>query len=121
MGELRLNWTDRGQTFEVSVGDLVRVSLWGNPTTGFYWSPVPAPEDPLEQIDIDQLAPSINAETQARTVLGTGSIQEMTFRGRRPGTRDLMIRYWRGVEAPEDVIYQVVIKVRGDGSTPDNA
>jgi predicted secreted protein len=112
MSELQLDWTHRGQTYEVGVGDLVRVSLWGNATTGFYWSPMLAPDDSLEEVDASQLGPPSGTEAELPTVLGSSSLQEMTFRGRRPGTQDLVIRYWRGVEAPEDIIYQVTIKVR---------
>jgi predicted secreted protein len=121
MSELQLDWTDRGQTFEVGVGDLVRVSLWENGTTGFYWSPVTVHDDPLEEVDGGHIGPSISAEVEQPPVLGSSSLREMTFRGCRPGTRDLVIRYWRGVEAPEDVIYQVTVKVRDDRSSPVDA
>src|SRR5215472_13060701 len=121
MSQLRLDWTNRGETFQVHVGDLVQVSLWGNATTGFFWSPVPTGADaPLEQADDRQLGPQDSADTEPPITLGAGSAQEMAFRARRLGTEDLTIRYWRGTEAPEDIIYQVTIEVLDDSQGPDN-
>jgi predicted secreted protein len=115
MNQLRLDWADRGKMFQVHVGDLIRVSLWGNATTGFFWSPVPTGADAaLEQVDDRQTGPPDSLDTEPPIVLGAGSTHQMAFQARRPGTEDLTIRYWRGTEAPEDVIYQVTIEVLED-------
>lgn len=120
MSVLSLDWTHRGQTFQLGVGDLVRVSLWGNGTTGFQWSAMPMPDGPLEEVETALIGALHGAEMDPPRVHGSGSLRELTFRGTRPGEAKLMIRYWRGVEAPEDVIYQVTINVRDD-SEPDDA
>ncbi|SDS83685.1 Chagasin family peptidase inhibitor I42 [Friedmanniella luteola] len=112
MSELRLAWAQRGQHFEVKPGDLVRVALWGNGTTGFSWSPALPPGSVLEEVTESQLAAQDPAGSGPPRVLGSGSLTEYTFRATRPGKADLVLRYWRGVEAAEDVIYQTVITVR---------
>lgn len=121
MSELLLDWTDRGATREVSVGDLVRVSLLQNGTTGYFWSAMPTQgDDPLEQIDGERGSGG-ESPAEPPSVLGTGIMREMVFRGRRPGTRPLVLRYWRGVEADDDVIYEVTVNVRDQWSGADDA
>jgi len=111
MSELRLDWTNRGQAYEVDLGDVVRVSLLQNGTTGYFWSRVPVPDDLFEEIvgESGEGAPPRDPPA----ILGSGTMRELAFRARRPGTRNLGLRYSRGVESPDDVDYEVEIKVRG--------
>jgi predicted secreted protein len=112
MSDLKLDWTDRGSTYEVRVGDLIRVSLLEQGTTGYFWSPVRRPDDPLEIVE--EYGPSDRRDDLPPEVLGTGSMREITFRGRLPGTSNLVIRYTRGVDTDTDITYQVRIKVGDD-------
>lgn len=109
MSDLNLDWTDRDSTYEVRVGDLIHVSLLEHGTTGYFWSPVRRPDDPLEIVEENE--PRNRTDDSPPEVLGTGSMREITFRSRRPGTSELVIRYTRGVDAATDLTYQVRIKV----------
>ena len=113
MSELRLAWGDRDQTFQVHVGDMVHVSLWGNGTTGFFWSPAPVAGGALEYVDRESAA-GTDAETGPLAVLGSGGERDLTFRAHKIGRHELSIRYSRGLEDPDDIVYQVTIDVRRD-------
>jgi len=114
LSELQLDWTHRGQRFQVEVGDLIRVALWSNATTGFYWSPVLNNDDVLEEADDAELKHEVvSVELETPTVLGSGALRQMGFWGRRPGIQDLVLRCWRGIPSAADIEWRATIEVRG--------
>ncbi len=82
---------DAGATIHVKQGDLVDVTLEGNPTTGYTWEALPGSESILQQQGEPQFKPSSSA-------LGSGGEMTLQFKAVEAGTADLKLVYHRSFE-----------------------
>ncbi len=95
-GSLGLTQADNGKSFTVSVGDTIRVTIAGNPTTGYQWE-----SDLTEQsATLLTLAgePAYVADAVAEDVVGSGGTYTFTFIAADPGQAELKLKYWRSFE-----------------------
>lgn len=95
-GLLQLGEADNGQSFTVSVGDTIEVTLPGNPTTGFAWSAALSDEDGalLEQ----EGDPTYVPETSDETLVGGGGTYTFRFKALAEGEAELKLVYARSFE-----------------------
>ncbi len=81
---------DAGSTVHVKQGDIVQVSLSGNPTTGYTWEVVPGGGGLVQQGEAE-----FKPESSA---LGSGGMMTLRFKATQPGTTDLNLIYHRPFE-----------------------
>ena len=81
-----------GQTITVKSGEVIEVSLEGNPTTGYNWYAVDLDESILSQTG--------EADFQAGSnLIGAGGVVTTQFMAEGPGTTTLILEYKRAWEA----------------------
>jgi len=99
---------DAGKTFEVAVGQQVRVQLPSNPTTGYQWSVLGDPA-PLKFVKSDYAA-----DPQAAGRMGAGGTQTLRFTAKASGKVELKLGYARSWEkdVPPAKTFSVTIVVR---------
>ncbi len=95
--EIALTAKDDGATADVTVGDLLQVSLAGNPTTGYTWEAAPAPDAAvLAQLGDAQFAPESNLD-------GAPGTMTLMFKAIGAGKTTLTLVYhqpWDQTTAP---------------------
>ena len=102
-----LDMNDSGRTIKIGVGETIEVVLKGNPTTGYAWKAVLAPDSAaiLEQVG----EPEYVADSDA---LGAGGTYTFTFRGLAAGEVELKLEYARPFETdPPLETYAVTVQV----------
>jgi inhibitor of cysteine peptidase len=66
--ERTITEADAGETINLTVGETLRVTLEGNPTTGYNWEARPIEPPVLEQVGESDFDPDSDAEGSAGTV-----------------------------------------------------
>lgn len=102
-----LSAADAGRTIDLHRGDILKIDLEGNPTTGYNWLVTAMDGAILEQ----QGEPGFRADSQ---LLGAGGMITLTFRAVLAGTTKLQLGYMRSWEkdvAPLQT-YEVTIVVK---------
>jgi predicted secreted protein len=98
---------DNGKTIEMKVGQALKVSLGGNPTTGYNWYVASVDAAILQQAG----EPGFKASSSA---LGAGGVITLSFQALKAGQTPLLLEYKRiwetGVPAIET--YQVIVVVK---------
>ena len=89
-GATSLTAKDAGSTIHVKQGDIVQVSLSGNPTTGYTWEAMPGSGGLVQQGEAE-FKPDSSA-------LGSGGVMTLRFKATQPGTTDLKLIYHRPFE-----------------------
>lgn len=96
-----------GQTIELSAGQILEISLEGNPTTGFNWE--------VSEIDESVIKQSGEAEYKSESdLLGAGGTITYTFEAVQPGSSTIKLIYhrpWEKDVAPEKE-YSVTVNVK---------
>jgi inhibitor of cysteine peptidase len=107
---LQLGETENGQSFTVSVGDTIEVTLPGNPTTGFEWTAALSDEDGalLEQ----EGDPTYVPETADETLVGGGGTYTFRFKALAEGQAELKLVYTRSFEdAPPEQTFTAALSI----------
>ncbi len=93
-----------GQTITVNAGDTFKVSLVGNPTTGYNWY--------AANLDETILSQSGEADFKAdSSAIGAGGIITNTFKAEATGTTTLTLEYKRAWETDVEPIQVFTITV----------
>ena len=94
-----------GQTITVKKGEMIEVSLPGNPTTGFNWA--------AADLDTSILSQKGDAAFKADSnLVGAGGMVTLTFEAIETGTTTLTLNYmrsWETAVAPEKVFTLTVV------------
>lgn len=98
-----LTEADDGRSVDLHVGETVEVSLPENATTGYRWA-------------IDRLDPDIVEANEAKSRYPssqTGSAGRVTFafKATRPGSGEVVLKYWRHFEGDSSVTKRFRIKL----------
>ncbi len=83
-----LTQADDGRLVSVGLGDVIKVSLAENPTTGYRWA-----ADALD-MTVLQLQDSTYSLNPGGGI-GGGGIRTMTFQAASPGSARLKLKLWR--------------------------
>lgn len=91
----------------LSVDGRATIRLDANPTTGYQWEPVSAPDDAVIRVVSDHY----NADDS--NVVGRGGTQELVIEGTGEGTTTLELQYVRpwetGVAAAETASFEITV------------
>lgn len=104
---LALTEEQNGGTVALMVGDLVRVQLEGNPTTGFTWE--------TENLDANLFEPIGEPEfTRNNNLVGGGGVFIFTFKTLKAGNTHLRLIYHRTFEkdTPPAQIFDVTADIQ---------
>jgi len=104
---LKLTEQDAGRTVDMRVGELLEVTLRGNPTTGYMWD--------VQSVDPNILKPADQLEFQADSkLIGSPGKLTLRFEATRAGKTPLRLIYHRpwekNVEPIDTFEVTVVIK-----------
>ncbi len=107
-GPLELTKADDGKTFTVKTGDILKVKLAGNPTTGFVWT---ASLDAASAALLKQQgAPDYTQDATDGQVVGAGGTYTFTFTAAAEGQATIELFYarpWESVQ-PEQTFAAVI-------------
>ena len=85
-----------GADLTVSVGDTIRVTLGGNPTTGYEWAS-DLSEDASTVLKLSG-EPLYEPDEVAEDIVGSGGKFTFTFTAAAAGQAELKLKYWRQFE-----------------------
>jgi inhibitor of cysteine peptidase len=98
---------ENGKTVEINAGDMLKISLAGNPTTGYNWYVSSVDTQVLAQVGDPSFVASSNA-------MGAGGIITLTFQAPIVGQTSLQLQYKRawetGVAPLQTYSLMVVVK-----------
>jgi inhibitor of cysteine peptidase len=106
-GEVELDMTDNGSQVELEVGQVLVISLEGNPTTGYTWEIGAIEESVLRQVGEVVFEPESD-------LVGAGGVQTLRFEAVGLGQVSLELVYhrpWEEGVAPLET-FSVQIEVR---------
>lgn len=109
--EVTVTDTDNEQRVNLEVGDVVRVNLEGNPTTGYMWEML-SPESPMLSV-IEKTFDSSSDRC------GAGGVFLFTFRADMVGQSELQFAYLRPweKEAPPAKVFDVTFLIEESHET----
>jgi len=87
----KLTAADNGKTIKLKLGDLVTISLKGNPTTGFSWRTAKLDGKSLEQ----KGEPKYTTNRHQPGMVGVGGMFVFTFKAAKPGKTEVNLEYVR--------------------------
>lgn len=98
---------ENGRTVEMNAGDTLKISLAGNPTTGYNWYVASVDTDVLQQVGESVFVASSNA-------MGAGGIITLSFQASIAGQTSLMLEYKRAWETGVSPLqtYSVMVVVK---------
>lgn len=99
-----LTETDNDRTIDIAVGDTVRISLPENATTGYRWA--------IDRVDDDVIEAVGSDPHYAENAVGSGGDVVFAFKGRKSGSGEIVLKYWRHFEG--DASVQKRFRVRFD-------
>jgi inhibitor of cysteine peptidase len=88
--EITVGEKDAGSAVRIAEGDILRVILRGNPTTGYTWE--------VSSVDRSVLKPAGVSFRPDRKLIGSGGTVTLTFEALAAGRTDLQIVYRRVFE-----------------------
>jgi inhibitor of cysteine peptidase len=87
----KLTESDNGKTIKVKMGEVVRILLKGNPTTGYSWR-----TGKLDGKSIEQKGEAkYTTNPHPRGMVGVGGMFVFTFKAAKPGTTEVNLEYAR--------------------------
>lgn len=95
---ITLGTADNGKTIKINAGDTLKISLEGNPTTGYNWYASSANSQVLSQIGDPSFVASSNA-------MGAGGMITLTFKALSAGDTVLQLQYKRIWETGINPLY----------------
>lgn len=98
-----LTEADNDKTVDLRVGDSVRVSLPENATTGYRWAIDSLDADVVEAVGSEQHAGGRGS--------GAGGDVAFTFRGKKAGTGEIALKYWRGFEGDKSIAMRFHVRL----------
>jgi len=101
---VKLGEKDLGQTVEITVGDVLEVSLKGNPTTGYIWDVASPDKEILKQVGETKFKPD-------RKARGSGGNMILRFEAARVGKTSLKLIYHRPFEKDKPPVKTFEVKV----------
>jgi inhibitor of cysteine peptidase len=93
---LDLTEADDGTDLTVDVGDTIRVTLGGNPTTGYEWAS--ALSEGASTVLKPEGEPLYEQEEAPEDMVGVGGQFTFTFTAVAAGPAELKLKYWRQFE-----------------------
>lgn len=110
--ELAIDYSQSGEEIEAAPGDVVRLTLDSNATTGFQWQLVGnTNEAAVTLLDNQYVAPE---ESEGEPLLGAGGREEWAFKAASEGKSELRLEYsqpWEGgTKADKTFTLTVVVK-----------
>jgi inhibitor of cysteine peptidase len=93
---LSLLEADNDRTVDVRVGDVIRITLPENATTGYRWTIDRHDEDIIEALGSEPRYPD--------NAVGAGGEIAFNFKARKAGTGEIALRHWRHWEGDRSVI-----------------
>lgn len=103
---LLLTQTDNDRTAEVHIGGSVRINLAENATTGFRWA--------IDRYD-EQLFEVVATEPHyPKDSIGAGGDVSFTFRAKKPGSGEIVLKNWRHWEGDLSVTNRFRVRLRID-------
>ncbi len=87
---------DNGRTLDIRLGELVRVSLPENATTGYRWA-----IDHFDQELIEIVATEPHYRSNA---IGSGGEVDFIFKGKQLGVGEIMLKHWRQWQGDSSII-----------------
>jgi len=98
---------ENGKTVEINTGDTLKISLTGNPTTGYNWYVSSVDTQVLTQMGDPSFVASSNA-------MGAGGIITLTFQAPIAGQTSLQLEYKRAWETGVNPLqtYSVMVDVK---------
>ena len=90
-----LTETDNDRTIDLAVGDAVRISLPENATTGYRWA--------IDRVDDDVIEAAGSEPHYAGNAVGSGGDVTFIFKGRKSGSGEIVLKYWRHFEGDASV------------------
>ncbi|PIU55633.1 MAG: hypothetical protein COS88_04045 [Chloroflexi bacterium CG07_land_8_20_14_0_80_51_10] len=94
------------QTFSVSIGQLITISLEANATTGFEWQA--EFDDSFLKLIKDEYEPPLAAEENGKPIAGAGGRQTFEFEALKKGTTGVTLVYkqpWEGGDLGQTAIF----------------
>lgn len=98
--------SDNGQAAEIRFGESVCVTLRENATTGYRWA--------IDHYD-EECIEAVSTESRyAPNVIGAVGEVAFTFKGKKIGTGEIVLKHWRHWEGDSSVIarFRVRLQVR---------
>ena len=99
--------TENGKTIEMNAGDTLKISLAGNPTTGYNWYVSSVDTQVLNQVGDPSFVASSNA-------MGAGGFINLTFQAPMAGKTSLQLQYKRiwepGINPLQTYSLTIVVK-----------
>jgi inhibitor of cysteine peptidase len=90
-----LTETDNDRTIDIAAGDTVRISLPENATTGYRWA--------IDRVDDDVIEAAGSEPHYAGNAVGSGGDVTFIFKGRKSGSGEIVLKYWRHFEGDASV------------------
>jgi predicted secreted protein len=116
-GTVEVTAADNGKTVKASIGNLVRITLESNPSTGYNWE--------LRDFDYG-VAVFYRSDVVARpgrgnVLFGAPGDTVITIQAVQPGSQDITLVYRRPWEPPDQIeaTFQFQLSVAGDEPAPD--
>jgi inhibitor of cysteine peptidase len=100
---LSLTENDNGRSVELRAGDTVRIGLPENATTGFRWA--------IDRYDEGLVEPVESEPHYAAGAVGSGGTSTFTFRGKKGGSGEIVLKHWRHWEGDASVTSRFRVRV----------
>lgn len=101
MAEVNVTTAQNGRTVGVKVGDVIRLELPENATTGYRWD--------LDSVDRARLEVESGGSRDYGSRVGSGGIATWALRARAPGRTVLGLKQWRHWEGERSVLQRFAI------------
>jgi inhibitor of cysteine peptidase len=116
-GTVEVTAANKGQAVKAEVGNLVRVTLESNPSTGYNWE--------LRDFDYgaaDFYGSDVVARKGGNVLVGAPGDTVITLQAVKPGLQTITLVYRRPWEAPDQVAatFSFQLEVAGDAAAPAN-
>jgi inhibitor of cysteine peptidase len=90
-----LTETDNERTIDIAAGDTVRITLPENATTGYRWA--------IDHVDSEVIETVGSEPHYAGDAVGAGGDVTFTFKSRKSGSGEIVLKYWRHFEGDASV------------------
>ena len=97
---------NNASTMKMNIGDIVRVHLDGNPTTGYTWDKVAGNESIIARVGETKFEPTSKA-------IGSGGKVTMFFKAMGSGDTDLKLVYrrtWESAAPAKELTYKINVR-----------
>lgn len=103
--EINLTQSDNGKSIQIGLGEIVRISLDENPSTGFRWALEQGDDEVLELLTSDYIQASAPR-------VGVGGKRVWRFAGKKSGDVRLVLVYRRAWEEEISTVERLQVTIR---------